>query len=47
MTNDRPFVILAEAARQRVINIVNNFFHSRQVAIPPSRSTWSRWWVIR
>jgi hypothetical protein len=25
----------AEAARQRVINIVNNFFHDRLVAIPP------------
>ena len=25
----------AEAARQRVINIVNNFFHERLVAIPP------------
>jgi hypothetical protein len=27
----------AEAARQRVINIVNNFFHDRLVAIPPIR----------
>jgi hypothetical protein len=25
----------AEAARQRVINIVNNFFHDRLIAIPP------------
>jgi hypothetical protein len=25
----------AEAARQRVINVVNNFFHDRLVAIPP------------
>ncbi len=27
----------ADATRQRVINIVNNFFHDRLVAIPPIR----------